>query len=137
MINYKELKVDDPGTNIKDALSYLKSLTVKIPLEVYLINERTIYRTLGSVDGESFLMTLEGISTDNPVIARVVKWLKPGSSESGIDITNEEVQVTLNSLVGVNGITQTQVDSLISLGSNELLKYPTLKMGDLEYTRST
>jgi len=132
-MNYQQLKLDDPGGTIESALAVLSAMTEAKPLTINRITSRDIYTVLGSADGEIVLQALESASNVSPVISRVLAWLQPGA-EQGIDICDVEAQVVLNSLVG-GSITQQMIDDVISLSIETVLKYPSIRAGDIEYAR--
>lgn len=137
-MNYAELKLDDPGGGLDSALATLQAMTVLVDRGERLINERTVYAALGAQEAEVFLQTLEGVAQSQdaiaPVVARVVTWLKPGSSQAGVDICSPETQALLQSMAGLLG--QTNVDKVIALSKEEVLKYPGIHMGDLQNARA-
>jgi len=134
-MNYTDINTDDPNSGDDTAdLATLAAMTVSVSLGEVLINERTVFATLGSTEGEVFMSGLEAVAAGNSAIARVVSWLKPGP-DSGIDIADAETQAILNSLVGTAGITQSHVDVLTALASTDRAKYPGIQMTHLTKAR--
>ena len=134
-MNYSQIQADDPGGDIVAATATLAAMTETVAKSEHMLTERGVYWKLGGHDGETFLSGLETVAQDNPVVARVVGWLKPING-SGVDIVNPETQAVLNSLVGVAGITQAMVDSLIELASETKLKYPGIKFSHVQKVRA-
>lgn len=134
-MNYRQLAQDDPGGTVQAAFDTLSAMTVSHTASEKLITERAVLFALGGTDGETLLQVLEAAGQGNPVIARVVTWLKPGEGK-GVDVCNAETQLVLGSLVGQGGVTQEMVDKLIALATTETLKYPNLDIEDIEYVRN-
>lgn len=132
MIDWNQLRADDPGypgdtVSITDAHAALAAMTVTRQLPMNRIDQRDIYNALGAADGEIVLSAIDAAAMDNTnpfqaAFVRVADWIKPGA---GIDICDPEVQAALNTLVG-GSVTQTMVDSIIALASEDVPKYPGL-----------
>ncbi len=134
-MDYDGINVDDPASGDDEAdLAVLAALTESVSLGEVLINERTVFAALGSLEGEVFMAGLEVVASGSSSIERVVSWLKPGP-EAGIDIADVETQAILNSLVGTAGITQPHVDGLVALASTDQAKYPGIQMTHLTKAR--
>ena len=134
-MNYEQLAIDDPGGTIDSALITLKAMTeTKTHTQPHRITSRDIYNALGSVNGETVLQALETAAINNPVMARVLKWIEPGPDQ-GVDIIDPEVQYALGTLVG-GDVTQQMIDDIISnLSTYTDIKYPGLKHGDVRHAR--
>ncbi len=140
MIDYEQLKLDDPGGDLETALATLSTITTTVPHEVNRIFDRDVYTALGAMEGEVVLQAIEAQAEDGTdpyqaAFIRVLKWISPGA-EHGIDICDTEVQGVLNSLVGKHGVTQPMIDAVISLKDQIVIKYPGLRKGDVEYARA-
>ncbi len=133
MMDYQQIKLDDPGGPVETALAALKTMTKTEPMTQNRIDLRDIYNACGSADGELVISALETAAQSNPVIARALAWAQPGE-DMGIDICDAEVQAVFNSLVG-GSVTQVMVDKVIGLSSQTVIKYPGIRAGDLEYAR--
>ena len=133
-MNYQAIKLDDPGGDIVAATEALAAMTVSQSKSEHMLTERGVYAKLGGADGETFLSGLEAVAGSDPVVARVVSWLKPVNG-SGVDICNAETQAVLTALVGTAGITQAMVDSVIELASEEVKKYPSIRVADVKEAR--
>lgn len=140
MIDYQQIKADDPGGTVDDALSALQVMTVQRDRAERMINERTVYAALGASAAEAFLQTLESVaqSTDPlaPVVARVATWLKPGSELSGVDICSTETQGLLQSMASAGALDQSAVDAVIALSKETAPKYPGLTISHIEKARA-
>lgn len=134
-MNYEQIRADDPGGMIEDALDALSSLEITMPYDERLITERSVYAVLGPLEGEIFISALEAIAQQDTSIARVASWLKPGS-EAGIDIAHPVTQAVLGSLVNQGGITQQHIDGIKSLTTYQAKKYPGITYGDIEKARA-
>ena len=69
---------------------------------------------LGPSAGAAFLDKLEVLSAGVPAIKWAVKFLQ---AESGIDVGEPATQAMLTSLVGVGGVTQTEVDGVKAMAN--------------------
>jgi hypothetical protein len=140
VIDYDQIRQDDPGGTIVDALSFLMDMTVDRDRGEYLITERTVYAAIGSQSAETFLQTLEAVAQSQdpiaPVVSRVVTWLKPGSEIAGVDICNAETQGLLQAMADGGLLDQSTVDSVIELSKETVLKYPRITYGDVEKARA-
>lgn len=138
-MDYQQIKLDDPGGTVDDALSALQVMTVQRDRAERMINERTVYAALGASAAEAFLQTLEGVAQSAdpsaPVVARVVTWLKPGAELSGVDICNAETQGLLQMLAAGGVLDQDSVNAVVALSKETVLKYPRIKHGDIEKAR--
>ena len=69
---------------------------------------------LGPSAGAAFLDKLEVLSAGVPAIKWAMKFLQ---AESGIDVGEPATQAMLTSLVGVGGVTQTEVDGVKAMAN--------------------
>ena len=69
---------------------------------------------LGPAAGAAFLDKLEALSAGVPAIKWAMKFLQ---AESGIDVGEPATQAMLASLVGVGGVTQTEVDGVKAMAN--------------------
>ena len=133
-MNYKQLKLDDPGGSIESAFAILSVMTETVDLALSRITERDIYTVLGGTNGELVIKAIESAATQNDIAKRVLSWIQPGP-DMGIDICDAEVQVFLNSMVG-GSVTQAMIDKVIELSSETKTKYPDLKVGHVIKSRA-
>ena len=69
---------------------------------------------LGPAAGAAFLDKMESLSASVPAIKWAMKFLQ---AESGIDVGEPATQAMLTSLVGVGGVTQTEVDGVKAMAN--------------------
>lgn len=146
-MNYRQIKADDPGGTVEQALAALQAMGDEVTLPEKLITERAVYAALGGVEGEVFLQALSDFANHAdpaslgdlgalvPVVNRVVSWLKPGG-DTGIDICNQETQTVLNTLAAADILDATSVASVIALSKTFVPKHPNIEVSDIEYARN-
>jgi len=88
--------------------------------------------------GEAFMQKLETGAVSNEVLARAIKWFAP--SEGGIDVGDEKMRSTLDSLVGLYGITQAEINFLKGFAEKnispaEVSGLDNVALGDIVMTR--
>lgn len=138
-MNYKQLKIDDPGGTLEFALNALSIMTITRPVSRNRIDQRDIYNALGAVNGEIVLAAIDAAALDNTnpfnaAFVRVADWIKPGDNK-GIDICDPEVQAALNTLVG-GSVTQSMIDAVVDLSNEIKPKYPNLEISDVVFARA-
>lgn len=80
-----------------------------------LITERTVFAAFTSpFQGEEVLQRLEIAALSNAVVARAIRWLKPG--EGGLDIGHHSTRAMLDALQGAEVLTAEQVMVIKALG---------------------
>lgn len=81
-------------------------------------------------DGEVALQKLEAIGQANSLVGRMLDWLKPGAP--GIDIANVKVRAMLDSFVAASGITETEANTIKSLGETSLSRLDEIGNSDMQ-----
>ena len=72
--------------------------------------------------GETVLQTLEATAESNPLLARMLGWLKPGMP--GLDFGNAALRAAVNAYHAANVLTTTQRDTLLALGERAVVVSP-------------
>ena len=130
----------------KEAADLLNTPTVRVPKPSTMIGERKIFDLLGTVAGEVFMQTVEGLAASPPTESRVVfkrvdRWLK---DSVGLDIGSAEVQGVLLLLSqGEQAVFDPEsVEKLIEHGSQYVSRAAQLGIGlvgdgHVEWARSS
>jgi hypothetical protein len=100
---YNALSDEDCLATIND-----KTELIIVPNRVHERDLLTMFNTLN--DGETFLQKLETGALDNDILKRCLRWFLP--SEDGIDTGHAKTRAMLDALVGLYGITQSEVDTV-------------------------
>jgi len=85
------------------------------------VDERNILNEFGNnaSQAHTFLSKLEAVAEANPLVARVIGWIKtPVEAGGGLDVGVERVRQAANGLVGTAGIVQAEIDGLLALAPN-------------------
>lgn len=115
----------------KSLAGMLNTPSVTVPNPGTRIAELGILDALGPVAGEAFLQGIEGAANTNPVLARIVRWLR---TEHGVDLGNAALQGQLLALVQAGVITSDSANSLIARGSQQVGKSASLIGRDITPT---
>ena len=90
----------------------------KIPAST-LLTELSILRVYANpADGEAVLQQFETVAASNPVVARVLKWIRPGAP--GVDFGDVRVRAMLTLAVNQGGIGLTNVQATPLLAAAEV-----------------
>ena len=90
----------------------------KIPAST-LLTELSILRVYANpADGEAVLQQFETVAASNPVVARVLKWIRPGAP--GVDFGDVRVRAMLTLAVNQGGIGLTNVQAAPLLAAAEV-----------------
>lgn len=90
------------------------AIAPKVPVST-LVTERTVYAAFANpADGEAVLQALEAAGQQNVVVARAIKWLKPG--EGGLDVGHLATRGMLDFLQSQGVLTAGQVATIKAIG---------------------
>ena len=93
-------------------------VTPKIPTSI-LLTELSILRVYANpADGEAVLQQFETVANSNPVVARVLKWIRPGAP--GVDFGDARVRSMLTLPVNQGGIGLTSIQAAPLLAAAEV-----------------
>ncbi len=120
--SYEDLAADDPGGTVDSALVTLKSM--KTISDNASVTEAMVLSGLGRTAGNALLAKLE-----DQLSAAEVRVLR----NDGINMADVESQVAVSSMQAGGIITLSEHDWLI--GQAATLKYPDIRMGDIEEAR--
>ena len=123
MIDYKKIADNDVGGELDSALSTMKLLVETVKLPEKMITYRTIAAQVNLAASAELETAIKGAET-------MPEWVNIALSSDGININDSQVEGVLNSL----GLTDAQ--SIIDIGVDEVLMFPSLKAGHLEVARA-
>jgi len=109
------------------------SLNASNRTEIYSrrVDERDVVREwpAGAASSDSFLRKVEAIAAAEPntYLARVINWLRP--SEGGINAGDARTRASLDTLVGVGGITAEEVAMMKALAERIVSRAAELGLG--------
>lgn len=94
------------------------AIAPKVPTST-LLTELSILRAYTNpADGEAVLQQIETVAASNPVVARVLKWIRPGAP--GVDFGDVRVRAMLTLAVNQGGIGLTNVQAAPLLAAAEV-----------------
>lgn len=140
MIDYPQLKADDPGGSIASAFIYLSTLTITIKLESSFITVANVSARYGMGFAEGIYSAMQMFDEDNATPENpyfLPGWVIDafGPFGNGFDIGSQRTQDEIASAASVGVFTQVQHDALLAMTSDSAIKYQGLTPGDVEYAR--
>ncbi len=122
-IDYKKIADNDVGGELDTALATMKLLTETVKLDEKLITYRTIAAQVDLAASAELETAIKGAET-------MPEWVHTSLSNTGININDPQTEGVLNKL----GLSDAQ--SIIDIGVDEVLMFPSLRAGHLEVARA-
>lgn len=103
------------------------------------ISTRTMMADLGPTQADALLTKLEGIATQNSMVARVIKMLDP--NQGGIDIGLAATRAAIDGLVTAGALSNSDSTALKSMGEETVSPavnagFYGVTLGDIQFARA-